>query len=157
MSKSTGETKPQKEPKYKYVGPGRPTKLTAEVVRKLEHAAAHQFSISETCFYAGIVRDTYYRWIEEFPELSDRLEELRQQPFVTARETIVGKLKDVNVAFKFMEKVKPEEFADTFKMQHEDSLTPEEDKKLVAEFHAKLRANRNKRILEKAKTEKAKK
>jgi hypothetical protein len=66
---------------------------------------------TEACNYAGISRDTYYRWIAEMPELSDRFELLRQKPILRARETIAANLsKDVNLAWKYLERKLPEEF-----------------------------------------------
>lgn len=137
--------------RYKYVG--RQSKLTPELVTKLEECAAVQASVAETCFYAGIARQTYYRWMDENPELSDRMADLRQKPFLRARQTIISRLDDVNTAFRFMEKIKPDEFADTLKMQHSGEIgdgTPQEDKEVIAEFHARLKANMQKRIKEKS-------
>lgn len=113
--------RPNKHKKhYKYVG--RPTKLSDEVVRKLEEAATIRATIPELCYYAGISRDTYYRWMKENPELSDRLDDLRQNPLLRARRTIIGRLDtDVNVAFRFLEKEKPEEYGEKIKIEHKHS------------------------------------
>ncbi len=134
--------------RYKYVG--RTSKLTPEVVTKLEEASAVRSSIKEACFYAGISKQTYFRWMKENPELSDRLEDLRQKPFLHARRTIISRLDDVNVAFKFLEKEKPDEYGERLNMQHSveiaqgGALHPEDDA-LRIEFRERLRANIRKR------------
>ena len=142
---------------YKYLG--RTSKFTEEVVRKLDECAAVQASVSETCFYAGISRDTYYRWMEENRDLSDRLDDLRQKPFLKARQTIISRLDDVNVAFRFLEKMKPEEFPDILKIQLSGQIndgrthTPQEDLDTIAKFHQELKDNITRRIINKAKQE----
>lgn len=73
---------------------GRPTKLTPEVRKKIEEAAAWDASVEEICFYADISRFTYYQWIKENPELSNRIEELRNRPVLKARQTAVTKLSE---------------------------------------------------------------
>ena len=92
---------------------GRPTKLTPEVVTKLEEVFALDGTVEEACFYAGIARQTYYRWMEENPDYSDRFEALRQKPFLKARQTIVKALDNPDHAFKYMTKKKKAEFGDT--------------------------------------------
>ena len=68
------------------------TKLSPEVVNKLEEVFALDGTVEEACFYAGISRQTYYVWIKNNKELHDRFEELRQRPFLKARQTIVKNL-----------------------------------------------------------------
>jgi len=147
-------TPSKKEEMYKYIG--RPTKLTPESVRKLEEAAAVRATVRESCFYAGISADTYYKWMKESPELLERLEDLRQKPFLVARKTIIDSLNDVNVAFRFLEKEKPEEYGDRIKVEHSgnvqqgDTIHPD-DEALRLEFKTKLLANIRRRWDEKEK------
>ena len=152
-SETTKQLKPAPDQKYKYKGPGRPTILSEEIVSKLEYCAAIRATITETCSYAGIARQTYYRWLEENSELSDRLDDLREKPFITARKTVIDNLSEVPTAFKFLEKVKPEEFADSLNLRHSGYVggeVPEEDKAVVAEFHGRLKSNMKDRILKKS-------
>src|SRR3990167_5466658 len=141
--------------KYRYRYVGRTSKLNEEMVRKLEEAAAVRATIQELCFYAGISKDTYYRWIKESPELNDRLEDLRQKPFLKARQTIISRLDDVNVAFKFMEKEKPDEYGERLNVKDIPSQSPDgihpEDQLLREEFKSKLKENIKKRWAEKEK------
>lgn len=94
-------------------GVGRPTKLTSEVVNKLEEIFALDGTVEEACFFAGISRQTYYQWIKENPELNDRFEELRQNPFLIARRTVVKSLDNPDYAFKYLERKKRKEFGAT--------------------------------------------
>ena len=47
---------------------GRPTKLTDEVRRKIEEAAALDATMEEIAFYAGVHRSTLYEWVAENKE-----------------------------------------------------------------------------------------
>jgi len=89
---------------------GRPSKKTDSIVRKLEEATALDASIPEVCFYAGISKDTYYRWIKDDPKLSDRLKALRNKPVLKAREAIIKNLDDPNVSKWYLEKKMKKEF-----------------------------------------------
>lgn len=90
---------------------GRPTKMTPEVVTKLEEVFALDGTVEEACFYAGISRNAYYEWVKAKPELNDRFEELRQRPFLKARQTIVKNLDQPEHAKWYMERKKKIEFA----------------------------------------------
>ena len=86
-------------------------KLTEDTIRKLEEAFAIDASVKEACYYADISTDTYYRWIKEFPELSDKLERLREKPVLKARQTVVKSLDNPDYAFKYLERKKKDEFS----------------------------------------------
>lgn len=97
---------------------GRPTEFTDEVVKKLEEAFALDCTVLEACFYANISRQTYYNNVDEKEEagskkreLFDRFEELRQRPFLKARQTIVKNLDQPEHAKWYMERKKKREFA----------------------------------------------
>lgn len=92
---------------------GRPTKLTDETRRKIEEVAALDGSVEEICYYADISKDTYYRWMKENPELSDRIEKLRQRPILKARQTIVKGLGDnFQNAMEYLKRKRRKEFGD---------------------------------------------
>ena len=99
---------------------GRPTKMTPEVVTKLEEVFALDGTVEEACFYAGISRNAYYEWVKAKPELNDRFEELRQRPFLKARQTIVKNLDQPEHAKWYMERKKKREFAQRTEMTGED-------------------------------------
>ncbi|WP_457635783.1 hypothetical protein [Persephonella sp.] len=85
-------------------------KKTSEVLNRLRQALSIDATVEEACFYAGITKDTYYRWIKEDKELADELEGLRNKPVLKARETVVKSLGDPNWAFKYLEKKRRKEF-----------------------------------------------
>jgi hypothetical protein len=91
---------------------GRPTKLTPEVIQKLEEAFSIGSSIPEACFYANISKQTYYNWEKDNKELFDRFEELKQNPFIKARRAVVSGLDDPEFALKYLSKKKKDEFGD---------------------------------------------
>ena len=91
-------------------GAGRPTVMTTEVIGKLEQVFSLDGSIKEACFFAGINPDTYYTWIKDKPEYSERFEALREKPILLARQTIVGNLKNPAGAQWYLEKKRKAEF-----------------------------------------------
>ena len=91
----------------------RPTKRTAQIVQKLEQAAALDCTIEEMCFYAGIAKPTYYDYLEADPVLAARLEELRNEPVLAARQTVVKALKtNPQQANWYLERKRKKEFAE---------------------------------------------
>jgi hypothetical protein len=91
----------------------------------MEEAAALDCSVEEICFYADISKQTYYNWMKEDPGFLDRLNELRQKPFLIARQTIITSLTDPNQAFRYMERKKPGEFGLKTKVEHSGSISTE--------------------------------
>lgn len=67
------------------------TKLTKEMVSKLEELAELDASISEMAYYCDVSRQTIYNWFEEDKKLFDRIERLRAKPLFRVRKTIVEK------------------------------------------------------------------
>lgn len=88
-----------------------PVKLDDDTVKKLEDAASLDCSVTESCLYANISRQTYYSWMESFPDLKERLDKLREKPFLKARQTIVKNLDNPDMAKWYMERKKKKEFA----------------------------------------------
>ena len=73
---------------------GRPTKMTEVVIGKLESIFALDGSVKEACYYAGINPDTYYEFVKNNPEYTERFEALRNRPVLLARQTVVKKLSE---------------------------------------------------------------
>lgn len=94
----------------RYQNVGRPTKLTDAIVGKLEEAAELDCTIEEMATHAGIHRDTLYDWLNKNPELSDRLESLRNKPIITARKSVIGGLASPSFALGYLEKKRKVEF-----------------------------------------------
>lgn len=102
----------------------RPTKLTPELVGKLEYAFTIGASIEEACFYADIHKDTYYDWKKKNPELSDRFDQLRENPIFIARETVVKGIKnDPRLAMDFLSRKKKDEFSQRSELTGKDGET----------------------------------
>ena len=152
--------KPQhyKKHKFRYRWVGRPTKLSPEMVKKLEEAASVDATIEQMCFYAGIAEKTYYNWIDKNPELLQRLDSLRQRRPLKANQNITAAIENGDLALSKweLEKKQPDTYGEKVKLEHSGSIdnsssVPVEDKEAVSEFYKKLKENRTKRRLEKAK------
>ena len=145
------------EARYKYVG--RATKLTPEVLTKLEQASAIDASPKQICLYASIAEGTYYRWLKENPELKERLDDLRQRRPLKANENIARALDNGDLALSKweLEHKEPEKYGEKIKIEHSGGISneniTEEDKNALKEFHEKLKKNLTDRSMKKAKEE----
>lgn len=52
---------------------GRPPKIDYRLMGKLEDALHHGANISEACKYAGISRDTFYRYLKDEAVFTDKM------------------------------------------------------------------------------------
>lgn len=77
---------------------GRPTKMTAETIKKLEDAFLLGCTDLEACFAADISHETLYAYCRANPEFSDRKEALKQNPVHKARSVILNALDEGDVA-----------------------------------------------------------
>jgi len=92
---------------------GRPTKLTKEVVMKLEEVFAIDGTVEEACFYADISRNAYYEWIKNNPKLNDRFKALRNNPVLRARNRVMkGIDESYQNAMDYLKRKKRLEFGD---------------------------------------------
>ena len=90
-----------------------PSKLTDEVRVKLEQAAAIDASVEEMAFYCDVSRQTIYQWLKDNPELSDKVERLRQKPILAARQRIAkGVEESYGNAIDFLKRKRKAEFGD---------------------------------------------
>lgn len=64
---------------------GRPTKMTDEVIAKLEQAFALGCSDREACLYADIAPSVLYRFQTAHPEFRERKAVLKEKPVLKAR------------------------------------------------------------------------
>lgn len=92
---------------------GRPTKLADDIVRKLEDAFGIGATITEACIHAGIVKDTYYRWIKDLPELSDYFEQLQEKPILKARNNVARAIQngDLDSSWQYLRSKRKDEFS----------------------------------------------
>lgn len=92
---------------------GKYTKKTPELVKSIEEAFAMDCSIGEICLFANITRQTLINWRNEDPDWSEHLDELRQNPFLLARQTILKGIKDnYQNAMDYLKRKKRKEFGD---------------------------------------------
>ena len=67
---------------------GRPTKMTEEVLGKLEYAFSKGLSDREACIYAGINPDTLYSYCKKKNDFSERKEYLKDTPILNAKMNV---------------------------------------------------------------------
>ncbi len=72
----------------------RHTKKTDELVKKLVEILRLDWTITEACSYANVSRESYYTWIKDDEEFSDKMEDAREYAFIEARRTINKAIKD---------------------------------------------------------------
>lgn len=91
---------------------GRPTVMTPEVIGKLEEAFALGCTDLEACFFADISKDALYDYQANNKEFADRKEKLKENPVLLARQSVIkGMQTDSNLALKFLERRKKDEFS----------------------------------------------
>lgn len=76
---------------------GRPTKYTEEIVQKLEVGFSRGYSIAEACSYAGIVKATYFNWVEEYEGFLDRMDIARNSLNMKAKNNIYDEIEKGNI------------------------------------------------------------
>ena len=83
-----------------------PYKKTKEVLGKIEDILKIDGTIEEASYYAGINPETYYRWVKEDPELSNRFQKARQYPFILARKTLMKGIQkeDTKAAIEYLKR-----------------------------------------------------
>ncbi len=117
-------------------GPKTNWKMTDAIVGKLEYAFSIDATISEGCSYAGISRDTYYEWIKNNKELSDRFEQLRLKPIFEARITLIKGIKNnPELALKYLERKRRSEFNPQYikEVREEDGkMSPEHSARVIS-------------------------
>ena len=90
----------------------RPTKMTQEIIAKLEQAYAMDCTDVEACLYADISHQTLYDYQKKCPEFVERKQALKNRPFLIARNTLIQGIKsDPDLALKYMERKKKDEFS----------------------------------------------
>ena len=147
--------RPKKDKAYRYRYVGRHTKLTEECVSKLEHAFSIGANVTIACYMASISRETYYKWIKENPDLSDRFDNVRQKLPQLALQNIangIEKLKDIPLSERYLARKLPNEHADILRVENigDANSVSDEDREVIKEYHEKLKANILKRSKEKA-------
>lgn len=90
---------------------GRPTKMTEPTIKKLEEAFAIGATDAEACFYADISHETLYTYQDKNPGFLERKRALKERPVLLARQSVIkGMESDPNLALKYLERRKKDEF-----------------------------------------------
>ncbi|MCC2615943.1 hypothetical protein LJ739_06790 [Aestuariibacter halophilus] len=76
---------------------GRPRKVTAEVLRKLEEAFSWGCTDAEACVYANLAPRTFYDYCEQNEEFSQWKEVLKDSPTMKAKSIIKKSLDDGDI------------------------------------------------------------
>ena len=71
---------------------GRPTKMTAEVVEKLEDALKFGSSVTEACYLSGVSRDFFYQHYQSNQDFSDKMERARGWLSIQAKHTLANSI-----------------------------------------------------------------
>lgn len=86
--------------------------MTPETISKLEQAFLLGCGDVEACLYADISKTTLYNYQLENPEFVDRKEQLKENPILIARTTVVREIAEKgDLALKFLERRKKDEFS----------------------------------------------
>lgn len=92
---------------------GRPSVMTDNVLRKLEHGFSCGMSDREACLYANIGESTLYDYCKQHPEFSERKAALKNMPAIKAKFVICEAIErgEVKVAQWYLERKCKEEFS----------------------------------------------
>lgn len=85
--------------------------MTPETIAKLEEVFAIGGSDEEACFYADIGKSTLYNYQNAHPDFVERKEALKNRPILKARQTVVKSLDQPDMAFRYLERKRKDEFS----------------------------------------------
>jgi hypothetical protein len=85
--------------------------MTPETIAKLEEAFLLGCGDVEACLFANITKTTLYNYQLNNPEFVDRKEQLKENPIFLARRSVITAMtSDGDLALKFLERRKKDEF-----------------------------------------------
>ncbi len=92
---------------------GRPRTITPKIIEKLEEAFKLGCTNREACFYADVAESTFYDFIKDFPEFSEKIEMWKDYEKIKARMVIHKALEEGNndIAKWFLERKAKDEFS----------------------------------------------
>ena len=138
---------------------GRPPKFSEEIIGKLLQAFAIDANVKQACAYAEIHPDTYYEWVKKHPELSDRIEVMREKLPLKAKENIARIIHggSIDDSWQLLGK-RDKDYTEKVQVEHsgeilqrpEDGIYPE-DKEAYEDYLRKRRENRHRRADEEEK------
>lgn len=101
------EGKPLKDYSIEYLKTLRKGTLTDDVLLKLEEGHKNDFTIEETCTYAGISAETYYNYCLWSSEFKEKMENAKRFLFIAAKKNImnaVTKRANIDSSWKLLER-----------------------------------------------------
>jgi len=92
---------------------GRPTRITKDVLRKLEEAFIKGLNDREACLYADIWPSTLYDYCRANPKFSERKELLKEQPKMRAKLNVSDRIDkhDIYISTWYLERKAKDEFS----------------------------------------------
>lgn len=107
-----------KKPKKDLQKKGRKSKKNAEAIRKIEEIAALDGNIKDMASYADVSESAIYKWIENDPELKERIGRLRRRAVLKARHrAIQGIEESYHNAMDYLKRKEPKEFGDKMEVE----------------------------------------
>lgn len=82
-------------------------KLTDKVLSDLEDGFKNDFTVEESCLFAGIRKDTFYNWLKLSDEFAERIDKAKQFVSIAAKRNIAQAVithKSVEDAWKYLER-----------------------------------------------------
>lgn len=89
---------------------GRPTVMTPDILDKLRYAFLIGASDEEACAYAQIGASTLYDYQKKDAVFSEQKEQWKLEPILKAKQSVVKGLSDPELALKYLERKKRDEF-----------------------------------------------
>lgn len=90
---------------------GRPTKMTSEILAKLESGFKIGLNDAEACAYADIDPATLYRYQDKHKKFCKQKEQWKKNPIAKAKNTIYKNLDDPQTAKWYLERKCKDEFS----------------------------------------------
>lgn len=100
--------------------------MTPEVIGKLEQAFLLGCTDLEACFFADISKDALYDYQAKTPGFAERKEKLKERPIFLARQSVINQMEDDgDLALKFLERKRKDEFSVKSTTEHAGSIAIE--------------------------------
>lgn len=97
---------------------GRPTVFDEETLRKLDEAFLLGCTDGEAQFYANVSSSAFYAYQAENPDFKERKEKLKENPFFLARKSVIEGFSNPELALKYLERKKKDEFSLRQELSH---------------------------------------
>lgn len=68
--------------------------MTDEVIGKIEHCLTIGGTITDCCLFANISPSAFYNWLAKHPDYKERIEVLRRNPILKAKQTVYDSICD---------------------------------------------------------------